>query len=423
MKAYLLSFVLLLLFGFSASSPVQAQTTYVSRPGGGHWSDPDTWLTNGVAGVSAPAPSATTRQRESNNIIVINSPVTLDRDYTIEGTDGLLTVNRGGSLTEDVPGRRLDFGSQRGNDQLRLVLNGALQVTSLSFYKADAEINAPLRTSCNISLANQSTLEVNGSVTIEGNLIVRQGNPAIEGSGQLNISGCVLTNNNGSLNGLFGPNLSVCVQGTANACDTEGLSCNPNIAQYITIDGCRAPLPVELRSFTARNTGGTVQIVWTTASEKNSASFLVERAGESKEFVAVTSVAAAGSSQTLRSYSAIDQKPLAGNNYYRLKQIDKDGTFAYSPVVSVLMGGIDKQDLNAYGTSRRLNIEMNTAAVCQVLRIMDSMGRVVYTETMPAGTTGLMTREVPLNGTGSGVYIVQAVTNQGTISRKFMLAE
>ncbi|MBD2714940.1 T9SS type A sorting domain-containing protein [Microvirga sp. STR05] len=367
--------------------------------------------------------NSTTRQRETNNIIVINSAVVLDQDYSIEGGNGLLTVNAGGSLIEDRAGRRLSFGSQQGNDKLRLVLNGTLQVTSLSFYKADAEINASLRTSCNISVANQSTLEVNGSVTIEGNLIVRQGNPTIEGTGQVNISGCVLTNNNGSLNGLFGPNISVCVQGTANACDTEGLSCNPNIAQYITIDGCRAPLPVELRSFSARNTGGTVQIVWTTATEKNSDSFLIERAGESKEFVPVTSVAAAGSSQTLRSYSAIDRKPLAGNNYYRLKQIDKDGTFAYSPVVNVLLAGIDKQDLNAYGTSSRLNIQVNTPAVCQMLRVMDSMGRVVYTENMPTSTTGVVSREVPLSSTGSGVYIVQAITNQGTISRKFMLAE
>lgn len=422
MKANLLSFVLLLLFGFSASSQVQAQTTYISRPGGGLWSRPSTWLVNGVPAVSAPS-NSTTRQRETNNIIVITSPITLDTDYVIEGADGLLTINAGGSLTEDGTPRRLDFGSQRGNDQLRLVLNGALQVNSLSFVKADAEINAPLRTSCNISVANQSTLEVSGSVTIEGNLIVRQGNPTIEGTGQLNISGCVLTESNGSLVGLFGPNISVCVQGTPNTCDTEGLFCNTNVPAAITINGCRAPLPVELSSFSAQSRGGVVNLVWTTASEKNSASFLVERAGDNREFVAIASVPAAGYSQMRRTYSATDQKPLAGNNYYRLKQLDQDGTFAYSRVVSVLLAGLSNQDLSAYGTSRRLTVQLNTPAVFEALRITDSMGRVLYTENMAAGTTGSVVREIPLRGTGAGVYIVQAVTNQGTISRKFMLTE
>ncbi|MBC6696506.1 T9SS type A sorting domain-containing protein [Hymenobacter puniceus] len=422
MKVNLLSFVLLLLFGFSASSQVQAQTTFVSRPGGGPWSSPSTWLVNGVPAVSAPA-NSNTRQRESNNIIVINSPVVLNTDYVIEGDNGLLTINAGGSLIEDGTPRRLDFGSQRGNDQLRLVLNGALQVNSLSFIKADAEINAPLRTSCNISVANQSTLEVNGSVSIEGNLIVRQGNPTIEGTGQLNISGCVLTGNNGSLNGLFGPNISVCVQGAANTCDTEGLSCNTNVAAAITIDGCRAPLPVELSSFSAQRKGGVVQMAWTTASENNSSSFLVERASDSREFAAIASVPAAGYSQMVRTYSATDQKPLTGNNYYRLKQLDRDGTFAYSQVVSVHVAGVDKPDLSAYGTSRRLTVQLNTSAAFEALRVTDSMGRVLYTENMAAGTTGSVVREIPLRGTGAGVYIVQAVTNQGTISRKFMLTE
>lgn len=422
MKANSLFFVLLLLFGFSASSQVHAQTTYVSRPGGGPWSNPATWLVDGAPAVSAPA-SNTSGGRETNNIIIINSPVILNTNYVIEGDNGLLTINAGGSLIEDGTPRRLDFGSQRGNDQLRLVLNGALQVNSLSFVKADAEINAPLRTSCNISVANQSTLEVSSSVTIEGNLIVRQGNPTIEGTGQLNISGCVLTEGNGSLVGLFGPNISVCVQGAPNTCDTEGLTCNTNVPAAIIIDGCRAPLPVELSSFSAQSKGGVVKLVWTTASEKNSDSFLVERAGYSKEFASIASVPAAGYSQTPRTYSVTDQKPLAGNNYYRLKQLDRDGTFAYSQIVSVFLAGVDKQDLSAYGTSRRLNVQLNTSAVFEALRITDSMGRVLYTENMPAGTTGNVVREIPLRSAGAGVYIVQAITNQGTISRKFMLAE
>ena len=423
MKSCLLSFVLFLLFGFSASSHVLAQTTYTSRPGGGAWSDPNTWLVSGAVGAPSVPASSTIRQGESNNIIVITSPVRLDTDYTIGGDEGILTINAGGSLIEDAPGRRLSFGAQQSADRLRLVLNGTLQVTSLSFNKADAEINASLRTSCNISVENQSTLTVSDNVTIAGNLIVRQGNPSIEGAGQLNISCCVLSNNNGSLNGLFGPNLRVCVQGLANTCDTEGLSCNPRVAQAITIDGCRQPLPVELLSFTARGSNGVVELQWSTATERNSASFLVERSSGGYEFEPVTSVPAAGTSHGVRSYSARDQRPLTGISYYRLKQIDQDGSFSYSPVMSVQVAGIDKQNLSAYSSNGRLNVEMNTPAVCQTLRILDNMGRLVYTKELPAGTISNVLREVPLRGIGSGAYIVQAVTTQGTISRRFMVVE
>jgi hypothetical protein len=420
MKHSLLSFIFLVLSAVGMPFAVLAQVTYVSRPGGGPWSSPATWTVTG-GGPAVPT-AASGNQRESNNIIVITSPVQLDTDYAIEGNDGLLTIKAGGSLIENAPGRRLNFGSQQGADQLRLVLNGTLQVTSLSFIKADAEINTSLRTSCNISVANQSTLNVNGTVTIEGNLIVRQGNPSIEGVGQLNISGCVLTNNNASLNGLFGPGLRVCVQGSPNTCDTEGLSCNTNVAQAITLDGCR-PLPVELTGFAARSLGGTVQLRWSTASEVNSAKFLVERSADSRAFTAIASVAAAGQSQGPRTYTAQDERPLAGLSYYRLRQIDLDGSFSFSPVVSVQLARPGKQDISAYSTGSGLTIDLNTPAQCHALRILDGMGRVVYTEILPTGTSGSMQRVVPLATVGSGMYIVQVVTSQGIISHKFVLTQ
>lgn len=411
----------------AAAVSAQAQTTYTSRPGGGNWSDPGTWTVTG-SGPQVPT-NATARSglETSDNVIIISSNVVLDQDYNVSGEHAKLVITADGSLTDGSTPNKINFGQQQGADMVRLDLDGRLDIYSISFYKADADIaaTAELTTNCNIALANQSDLVIapGATVDIDGNLMVRQGNPSISGSGTLLISGCVLTNNNGSLNGLFGPNLRVCVQGQANDCATEGMDCSTRVQDAIAIDACRStPLPVQLTSFTAQYVGQQVQLQWVTAQEKDAATFDVERSADGKIFTAVTTVRAAGNSTTRREYSAQDAAPRAGLNYYRLKQIDTDGTFAYSAVVTVQAGSAE-QSLQAYNSNGALMVEMRTDAQCRALRVLDSMGRVLYTEALPEGTSGLVSRQIPLRGTtgGGSVYIVQGVTSTGTVSRKFFV--
>lgn len=79
-----------------------------------------------------------------------------------------------------------------------------------------------------------------------------------------------------------------------------------------------------------------MRLAWATASEKNSAAFDVERSLDGFGFERLGTVTATGSSNTLRTYGFVDAKlPGAARLYYRLKQVDGDGTFAYSPVRTV----------------------------------------------------------------------------------------
>lgn len=96
------------------------------------------------------------------------------------------------------------------------------------------------------------------------------------------------------------------------------------------------PLPVELTSFTGTAQSLKVALKWATASEKNSAYYQVERATADapERYQAIGQVTAAGSSTQALAYDFTDAQPSA-MNYYRLKQVDKDGTSAYSPVVAV----------------------------------------------------------------------------------------
>ena len=97
-------------------------------------------------------------------------------------------------------------------------------------------------------------------------------------------------------------------------------------------------LPVELTSFTGVMTESSVVLSWDTASELNNAGFYVERSSDvSSTYEAIGFVEGVGSStvQQRYSYQDISLPSVAKTLYYRLKQVDFDGAFAYSPVVSI----------------------------------------------------------------------------------------
>ncbi|WP_201979032.1 T9SS type A sorting domain-containing protein [Hymenobacter rubidus] len=102
------------------------------------------------------------------------------------------------------------------------------------------------------------------------------------------------------------------------------------------------PLPVELTAFAGQWLGGAAELKWTTASEKNSDYFVVERStGRDDGFQPVGRVAAAGSSTRTLTYQFRDAEAGAQGAailYYRLRQVDVDGTQAFSPLVAMAVG-------------------------------------------------------------------------------------
>jgi len=93
-------------------------------------------------------------------------------------------------------------------------------------------------------------------------------------------------------------------------------------------------LPVTLVSFSASNMGEQNYLIWKTSFESNSEGFEIERSWDGNKFEKIGFVAGGGNSNIGSDYSFVDQSPLF-HSYYRLKQLDFDGTFAYSRVISV----------------------------------------------------------------------------------------
>lgn len=127
--------------------------------------------------------------------------------------------------------------------------------------------------------------------------------------------------------------------------------------------GC-VVLPVELIEFTGEKISSkTNYLKWTTATELNNDYFEVERRDEfNEDFVTLEKIDGAGNSNSLLHYSFTDINAPSGAAYYRLKQVDTDGKFAYS--ATIVIGDVgDLADINSVypnPAKDRLNIKLNS---------------------------------------------------------------
>jgi hypothetical protein len=85
-------------------------------------------------------------------------------------------------------------------------------------------------------------------------------------------------------------------------------------------------LPIKLQAFHVTKINKTTKINWTTSHEKSSSHFLIQRSQDGSNFETIGQVNSVGDSEITNNYSYIDNQPKKGNNYYRLVQVDLDGT-------------------------------------------------------------------------------------------------
>ncbi len=167
------------------------------------------------------------------------------------------------------------------------------------------------------------------------------------------------------------------------------------------------PLPVELTYFTATaEDSRAVRLAWATASEKNSLAFEVERSTNGETFARITTVAAAGSSSAPRHYELLDARLPNGATmlYYRLRQVDLDGTFSYSPVRAVAGSGKPTAGLLLFPNPTSGAATLTGAEPGTAVMVFDALGRKVTSATADAtGTAGLV---LPA-GLPTGVYVVR----------------
>ncbi|QKG51409.1 T9SS type A sorting domain-containing protein [Hymenobacter sp. BRD67] len=166
---------------------------------------------------------------------------------------------------------------------------------------------------------------------------------------------------------------------------------------------------MELTAFTATAAGpAAVRLAWATASEKSSAFFEVERSPDGTSFARIGTVAAAGISSNARHYELLDAALPAGvaTAYYRLRQVDIDGTLSYSPVRVVTLAA--QAGLTLYpNPATAPGATLSGAQPGTVVTVYDALGRLVTSA--PADAAGTAALALP-TGLPAGVYVVRAGT-------------
>lgn len=158
-------------------------------------------------------------------------------------------------------------------------------------------------------------------------------------------------------------------------------------------------------------------LTWSTAYEQDNSLFIIEKSEDGANFVNIGTVQAAGNSQELRQYNFLDIMASAERNYYRLKQVDVDGTFSFSDVVAVpqvftnnfmvaRMSNVATQDMFEWTVDSMKDGDM-------VLTVSNLRGEQVhYDEVML--TAGLNDLAVDLSSHEEGIYKVAMTMDDET---------
>lgn len=174
-----------------------------------------------------------------------------------------------------------------------------------------------------------------------------------------------------------------------------------------------SPLPVTLHAFTATAINNSkVLIKWQTGSEINSDHFVVERSADRSHWEDISKVAAAGNSNNVQQYQSTDNQPYKGVSYYRLRQVDKDGSTELSVIRKVnIEAGIS---FSAYPNPVRTMLIVNASATqLKELRIFSQSGQQV-TSLITISISG-NTATIDMHRLTPGTYFLRAGTKSGTV--------
>lgn len=200
-------------------------------------------------------------------------------------------------------------------------------------------------------------------------------------------------------------------------------------------------IPVELVSFTAIAQNNKVILNWKTATETNNAGFAVEKRnpplnplprGENSElWEEIGFIAGAGNSITEQTYSFTDENPVEGNNNYRLKQINTDGTFEYSEIVEISFVSHLPEKFELYqnypnpfnpSTTIEFSLPIKTFVNLTVYNISGENVVELINQEMSAGLHMIeFNTNLSNNNLASGIYFYVLCTDITTVNSKKMI--
>ena len=198
---------------------------------------------------------------------------------------------------------------------------------------------------------------------------------------------------------------------------SSSIAASQGTSRFMIITSNSSSLPVSFGMFTALKVDKKVSLYWTTISEINSSHFEVERSTNNIDFYAIAAVKSNSNSSTFKSYQTIDENPdLYSVNYYRIKQIDNDGHFTYTPTRNIYF--IDMQTdikLTVFPNPATNQITLTssfTGKKCDVI-ILSEEGKLISNYVGIAINNGDI--HIDVSQLHSGIYFVRIKEESGNI--------
>ncbi len=175
-------------------------------------------------------------------------------------------------------------------------------------------------------------------------------------------------------------------------------------------------LPVELVLFKAIGQEENVMLRWETASEQDNAGFEIERSVDGQDWETLDFVKGFGTSLEAQRYKWMDDAPASGFNYYRLKQIDYDGTYGYSEIVLAQKSKQYTEEIAVFPNPVEdvLYYELDGIEAEQNIFLYDIFGQLIHQE------VGVVTNTIDLNDVSKGIYFLVIHTEMGKYRQRFV---
>jgi hypothetical protein len=184
-------------------------------------------------------------------------------------------------------------------------------------------------------------------------------------------------------------------------------------------------IPVELTSFTLISDNGLVTLNWSTATELNNKGFEIERSIDNSVFQTIGFISGHGTTTEAKNYSFVDDGISTGTYYYRLKQIDFDGSVTYSHVISSDVTVAHEFNLNQnypnpFNPSTKINYSVKETGLVK-LSVYNLLGEVVSVLVNQNQEAGSYDVKFDASNIQSGVYFYKLESGNQVETKKMIL--
>ncbi len=186
-----------------------------------------------------------------------------------------------------------------------------------------------------------------------------------------------------------------------------------------------AVIPVELVSFTTSVINNTLALNWITATELNNSGFEILRSANDDNWQKIGFVTGNGTSTEIHNYSFVDQNPVIGKSFYKLRQIDFDGASEYSNTVEVVFGTIADYSLeqnypNPFNPTTKINYSLKDKGKVE-LKVYDLLGNIIATLVNEEKSAGNYEVDFDASKLSSGVYLYTINSGSFVQTKKMIL--